>query len=128
CIDVEYCTRSAIEITTQGARGTHNVEIRSLHMDSEFRRDPERLLEQIERQERRERRGRLKIFLGYASGVGKSAKVLAEGLRRKERGEDVVIGAIQPQSSPEIDRLVSQHEIIPRMKIDGKDVNDIKVI
>src|SRR5437773_11109682 len=95
-------------------------------MDSEFRRNPEWLLEQIEREGRRERRGRLKIFLGYASGVGKSAKMLAEGLRRKERGEDVVIGAIQPQSSPEIDRLVSQHEIIPTLKIDGKDVIDIK--
>src|SRR5438552_2496237 len=94
-------------------------------MDSQFRRDPERLLEEIEREERRERRGRLKIFLGYASGVGKSAKMLAEGLRRKEGGEDIVIGAIQPQSSPEIDRLVSQHEVIPTLKIDGKDVIDI---
>ena len=94
-------------------------------MDPEFRQDPERLLAQIEREERRERRGRLKIFLGYASGVGKSAKMLAEGLRRRERGEDVVIGAIQPKSSPEIERLVSRHEIVPILKIDGKDVIDI---
>ncbi|PYS32430.1 MAG: hypothetical protein DMG14_34565, partial [Acidobacteria bacterium] len=94
-------------------------------MDPEFRRDPERLLAQIEREERREKRGRLKIFLGYASGVGKSAKMLAEGLRRRERGEDVLIGAIQPKSSPEIERLVSQHEIIPTLKIEEKDVIDI---
>ena len=63
-------------------------------MDSEFRRNPEWLLEQIEKEQRRERRGRLKIFLGYASGVGKSSKMLSEGLRRRERGEDVVVGAI----------------------------------
>ena len=86
-------------------------------MDSQFRRDPERLLEEIEREEQREKRGRLKVFLGYASGVGKSAKMLAEGLRRRERGEDVVIGAMQPQSSPEIERFLSQHEIIPTLKI-----------
>src|SRR5437764_8084915 len=97
-------------------------------MDADLRRDPERLLEQIEEEERSKKPGRLKIFLGYASGVGKSAKMLAEGLRRKERGEDVAIGAIQPQSSPEIDRLVTQHEIIPTLKIDGKDVIDIKGI
>src|SRR6266571_2175678 len=94
-------------------------------MDVDLRRDPQRFLEQIEEEERRKKRGRLKIFLGYASGVGKSAKMLAEGLRRRERGEDIVVGAIQPKSSPEIERLVSQHEIIPTLKIDGKDVIDI---
>src|SRR5215471_13644596 len=94
-------------------------------MSSNFRPDPERLLEQIEKEERRHKRGRLKIFLGYASGVGKSTKMLAEGLRRRERGEDVVIGAIQPQSSPEIERLTSQHEIIPTLKIGDKHVIDI---
>jgi two-component system sensor histidine kinase KdpD len=97
-------------------------------MDSQFRRDPERLLEEIEREERREKRGRLKIFLGYASGVGKSAKMLAEGLRRRERGEDVVIGAVQPQSSVEIQRFLSQHEIIPTLKVADKDVIDIERI
>src|SRR3989442_1254570 len=97
-------------------------------MDLELRRDPQRLLEEIEEEERRKKRGRLKIFLGYASGVGKSAKMLAEGLRRRERGEDVVIGAIQPQSSPEIERLVAQHEVIPTVKIGGRDVIDIERI
>ena len=95
-------------------------------MDLELRRDPQRLLEQIEDEERRKKRGRLKIFLGYASGVGKSAKMLAEGLRRRERGEDVVVVAVQPKSSPEIDRLVSQHEVIPTLKIGNRDVIDIE--
>src|SRR5437016_2553474 len=95
-------------------------------MDLELRRDPERLLKEVEEEERRKRRGRLKIFLGYASGVGKSAKMLAEGLRRRERGEDVVVGAIQPKSSPEIERLVSQHEVIPTLKIGDRVVIDIE--
>src|SRR3954471_8649914 len=97
-------------------------------MDSQFRRDPEQLLKEIEQQERRDRRGRLKIFLGYASGVGKSAKMLAEGVRRRDRGEDVVIGAMQPKSSPEIERLLAQHEIIPTLQVAGRDVIDIEGI
>jgi len=94
-------------------------------MNSDLRRDPQRLLEQIEEEERRKKRGRLKIFLGYASGVGKSAKMFAEGLRRRERGEDVVIGALQPRSTPDIDRLVAKYEIIPTLKIGGRDVIDV---
>ena len=43
-----------------------------------------------------ERRGQLKIFLGYASGVGKSFRLFDEGRRRRERGEDVVVAAMQP--------------------------------
>src|SRR5262245_7506392 len=95
-------------------------------MDLDARRDPQRLLEQIEEEERRKKRGRLKIFLGYASGVGKSTKMLAEGLRRRERGEDVVVGATQPQSSTEVNQLLAQHEIIPTLKVGGRDVIDIQ--
>ena len=94
-------------------------------MDLDSRRDPERLLEQIEEEERRKKRGRLKIFLGYASGVGKSAKMFAEGLRRRDRGEDVVIAAIQPRSSPDIDRLIAKYEVIPTSKIGERDVIDV---
>jgi two-component system sensor histidine kinase KdpD len=97
-------------------------------MDLELRRDPQRLLKQIEEEERRQKRGRLKIFLGYASGVGKSAKMFAEGVRRRERGEDVVVGAVQPKSSPEIERLIARHEVIPTLKIGGRDVIDIERI
>jgi two-component system sensor histidine kinase KdpD len=95
-------------------------------MDVELRRDPERLLQEIEEEERRKKRGRLKIFLGYASGVGKSTKMLAEGIRRRERGEDVVIGATQPKSSPDIDRFLSKYEVIPTLKIQGRDVIDVE--
>src|SRR5439155_5033858 len=110
------------------SRVNHNLGIGSSMMDTGWRRDPERLLEQIEREEKRERRGRLKIVLGYASGVGKSAKMFSEGLRRKERGEDVIVGAVQPKSSPEIDQLLLKHEVIPTLKIAGKDVIDVERI
>ncbi len=89
------------------------------------RPSPEELLERIEREQERSRRGRLKIFLGYASGVGKSARMFGEARRRRDRGEDVVVGAMQPKSSPEVDRIVSSLEVIPTLKNDGKDVIDV---
>src|SRR5262245_54316344 len=97
-------------------------------METHQRPDPEQLLRQIEHEERRGKRGRLKIFLGYASGVGKSTKMLNEGLRRRDRGEDVVIGAVQSKSSPEIDRLLSRYEIIRTIKVDSKDAIDLEAI
>jgi two-component system sensor histidine kinase KdpD len=51
--------------------------------------------------------------------------MLEEGRRRRQRGEDVVVGAFQPQSTPEIDRVLSLHEIIPTLNISGKDVIDL---
>ena len=58
------------------------------------RRTPEELLLQVEAEEARDIRGQLKIFLGYASGVGKSFRMLDEGRRRAERGQDVVVGSM----------------------------------
>src|SRR5215813_10466527 len=97
-------------------------------MDMEHRRDPERILRELQLEEEREKRGHLKVFLGYASGVGKSAKMLDEGRRRRERGEDIVVAAIQPQSTSDLDQRLSRHEIIPTLEISGKDVIDIQRI
>ena len=63
-------------------------------------------------------RGRLKVFLGYASGIGKSYKMLAEADRRRARGQDVVIGATQPGATPQVEELLKTMEVIP-MKIKG---------
>jgi two-component system sensor histidine kinase KdpD len=97
-------------------------------MDEDFRRDPEQLLKQAELEERRKRRGRLKIFLGYASGVGKSEQMLDEGRRRRERGQDVVVAAVQARQSPDIEQLLRQHEIIPTLSVAGRDVIDLAQI
>ena len=74
---------------------------------------PEELLKQVEAEERSERRGRLKIFLGYASGVGKSFRMLDEGRRRKLRGQDVVVAGTQPSAPPEVEELLRGFEVIP---------------
>jgi two-component system sensor histidine kinase KdpD len=69
-------------------------------MTTQPQRDPEALLRQIEAAEQAEHRGQLKIFLGYASGVGKSFRLFDEARRRHERGEDVVVAGKKPNSAP----------------------------
>ena len=92
------------------------------------RRTPEELLQQVQAEEDYERRGRLKVFLGYASGVGKSFRMLDEGRRRQERGQDVVVGAIQPKTAPEIEAVLSKLEVIPLREMDGIYVMDTPAI
>ena len=84
------------------------------------RRSPEEILQQVQAEEDYEKRGRLKVFLGYASGVGKSFRMLDEGRRRHERGQDVVVGAVQPQRSSEIEALLSKLPIIPLQDYRGR--------
>ena len=73
-------------------------------------------------------RGRLKVFLGYASGVGKSFRMFDEARRRKERGQDVVVGALQPQVPTEIGPVLSSLEIVPTVDIEGVPVIDVPAI
>ena len=79
------------------------------------RPDPEELLRQVQDSERREARGRLKIFLGYASRVGKSFRMLDEGRRRKMRGQDVVVAAVQGELTQDISEILSHLERVPTL-------------
>jgi len=91
-------------------------------------RDPEALLRQIEAAERAEQRGQLKIFLGYAAGVGKSFKLFDEGRRRRERGEDVVVVATQPDSPAEVEKVIQGLERIPTRDEGGVPVIDMPAV
>jgi two-component system, OmpR family, sensor histidine kinase KdpD len=91
-------------------------------------RDPEALLQQIEAAERAERRGSLKIFLGYASGVGKSFRLFDEGRRRHERGEDVVVAATQSGSAPEVAQVIRTLESIATLDVGGVPVIDVPAV
>jgi two-component system sensor histidine kinase KdpD len=92
------------------------------------RRDADALLREIEAAERPRHRGQLKIFLGYASGVGKSFRLFDEGRRRHERGEDVVVAAMQPEITPEIARTTSDLEAIPSRNVGGVPVVDVPAL
>ncbi len=80
------------------------------------RPDPEELLRRVQAEERREGRGRLKVFLGYAPRVGKSLRMFDEGRRRKLRGEDVVVGAVQGNVTPDVQEIVSRLEVVPTIQ------------
>lgn len=65
-------------------------------------------------------RGIFKLFLGYAPGVGKTYSMLSEALRRRSRGEDVVIGIVETHGRKGIEELSTQMEAVPRKKIEYK--------
>ena len=65
-------------------------------------------------------RGRFKVFLGYAPGVGKTFSMLSEGIRRRSRGEDVVIGIVETHGRPNTAELAAKLEQVPRRDIDYK--------
>ena len=86
------------------------------HRDNRARPSPEALLESA----RREGRGRLKIFLGAAPGVGKTYEMLTSGRARMADGVDVVIGIVETHGRKETQRLVDGFEIVPRRSVDYK--------
>jgi amino acid transporter/nucleotide-binding universal stress UspA family protein len=73
-------------------------------------------------------KGYLKIFLGYASGVGKSFRMLDEARRRHERGQDVVVGAVQPQLPPQAEEILKKLEVVPLKQVDHGTAVDVEAI
>lgn len=64
--------------------------------------------------------GTLKLFLGYAPGVGKTYNMLSEALRRASRGENIVIGVVETHGRKAIVELASKLEAFPRRKLEYK--------
>lgn len=83
----------------------------------ERRPTPESFLEAIKREERQQARGRLKIFLGMAAGVGKTFAMLEEAQRLTRDGVDVAIGVIDTHGREETNALLEGLRIIPLKKI-----------
>lgn len=77
------------------------------------RPDPDALL----RAAAQEGRGRLKIFLGAAPGVGKTFEMLSEGAARRRDGTDVVVAVVETHGRVETEALVRGQEVIPRRAI-----------
>ncbi len=78
------------------------------------RPDPDALL----RIAAREGRGRLKVFLGAAPGVGKTFEMLSEGAARRRNGADVVIGVVETHGRIETEALTRGYEVVPRTEIE----------
>jgi len=77
------------------------------------RPNPDVLLAEVEAEERRVRKGSLRIFFGYAAGVGKTYTMLETARRARAEGRDVVIGYVEPHARPDTQALADIFETIP---------------
>src|SRR5512142_2538878 len=86
----------------------------------ERRPDPEALLAQAQAEELG--RGKLKIFLGYAAGVGKTFAMLEAAHQRKREGLDVVVGYIETHKRAETEGMLAGLEVLPRAAIEYRGI------
>lgn len=86
------------------------------------RPDPDALLAELQKQEQRATRGKLKIFFGASPGVGKTYAMLEEGRARAAEGMDVVVGYAEPHARPETEGLILGMELLPYKFVDYKNV------
>lgn len=89
-----------------------------MRVPMEPRRRPEDFLELVERS----RRGRLKVYLGYAAGVGKTFRMLQEAHHLQQRGLDVVLGYIETHGRAETEALADGLPVIPRRRFEYRGV------
>ncbi len=85
-----------------------------MHLDEPSRPDPDALLAEAKRQGR----GRLKVYLGMAPGVGKTFEMLTAGKRRLTDGADVVVGVVETHGRKETEALTEGLEVMARHPIE----------
>jgi two-component system sensor histidine kinase KdpD len=86
--------------------------------DAPERPSPEYFLSLI----RRQQRGRLKVYLGFAAGVGKTFEMLQEAHRLKDQGVDIVVGVVETHGRPETAALLVDLDQVPRRRIEYRGV------
>ena len=88
----------------------------------EQRPDPDELLKHTQAEEQAAKRGKLKIFLGYAAGVGKTYAMLEAAHQRKTQGIDVVVGYVETHKRAETEELVEGLDVLPRKQVEYRGV------
>lgn len=86
------------------------------------RPNPDELLSKINEETKKELKGKLKIFFGYAAGVGKTYAMLQEAKKQKEEGADVVVALAETHGRIETEALLDGLEQIPRIKVKHENV------
>jgi two-component system sensor histidine kinase KdpD len=91
------------------------------------RPDPDELLEHI--QAEKPLRGRLKIFLGYAAGVGKTYAMLEAAHQRRQQGVDALVGYVETHGRVETEAFLGDLEVLPRRQVEyhGVDLPELDV-
>src|SRR6185369_1015326 len=83
----------------------------------DIRPSPEAMLKLAQAEEVTAGLGKLKIFLGYAAGVGKTYAMLEAARQRKHDGRDVVAGYVESHGRSETDALLEGLEVLPRKEV-----------
>ncbi|HEY6007750.1 MAG TPA: sensor histidine kinase KdpD, partial [Geobacteraceae bacterium] len=86
--------------------------------NDDIRPSPEAMLKLAQAEEAEEEKGKLKIFLGYAAGVGKTYAMLEAAWERRLDGRDVVAAYVESHGRFETDSLLAGLEIVPRAEIE----------
>ena len=97
--------------------GHGTIKVTMPGKNGEPRPDPDQLLELAAAEERKRGRGRLKVFLGYAAGVGKTYAMLDAARRRRAEGVDLLVAFVETHGRPETDALLDGLEVVPRREI-----------
>jgi len=92
-----------------------------MSVSEDTRPDPDALLRRIER-ESAPGRGRLRIYLGMAPGVGKTMAMLLEGRRLRDAGEDVVVAFVETHGRAVTEETLGDLEVIPRRSLEHRGV------
>ena len=82
---------------------------------ADVRPDPDQLLRHVEDEEKRAKRGRLRIFFGFSAGVGKTYAMLEAARAVRASGTDIVVGYIEPHGRVETERLLEGLERLPTL-------------
>ena len=91
-------------------------------MSEHIRPDPDTLLAHVQSDEVKQARGKLKIFLGYVAGVGKTFAMLEAARQRQAEGVDVIIAYVETHGRAETDALVNGLESIPRRPVEYRGI------
>ena len=86
------------------------------------RPDPDALLAEISKEEKKAARGKLKVFFGASPGVGKTYAMLEEGRARAAEGMDVVVGYAEPHARPETEAILLGMELLPYLYVEYRNV------
>ncbi|ODT85745.1 MAG: two-component system sensor histidine kinase KdbD [Nitrosomonadales bacterium SCN 54-20] len=81
------------------------------------RPDPDKLLEKIQQEQAKERRGRLKIFFGGCAGVGKTYAMLSAAQELRRQATDVTVGIAETHNRGETEKLLDGLEVLPRRHV-----------
>ncbi|QDU22382.1 sensor histidine kinase [Urbifossiella limnaea] len=82
------------------------------------RPDPEHLLARLRAEERQAKRGKLKVFFGYAAGVGKTYAMLEAARHARTAGREVVVGYVEPHGRPGTEALLAGLEALPTRRVE----------